>query len=72
MDKSGMRGTYMKRLGDHPLTNAEKQRRRVAVLNAIAQANGFKTWGKLETHLKDMHEEATAPATFAIVIPPMK
>ena len=62
----------MKRLGDTPLTNAEKQQRRVAALNAIAQANGFKTWGKLETHLKEMHEEATAPTTFTIVIPQTK
>lgn len=65
-----MRGAYMKRLGDLPLTNAEKQQRRVATLNAIAKANGFKTWGKLETHLKKIHEESTAPTTFTIVVIP--
>jgi len=54
----------MKRLSDTPLTSAQKQARRLDRLNAIAIANGYKSWRILETALINSTVE-----TVTLVIP---
>lgn len=44
----------------HPLTSAEKARRRVNMLNYIARLNGFETWRIMETDFLNQHEETKA------------